>query len=156
MSVTGFCSCKACIHDILVNKHGHLYGYKWFDSMNGIGRVESGTETEITSGRHHGRLYGSRWYDPRDGEGRTKSGTEVESDAGCQSRRRRYASMDGEGRECWEHILERMSGTHSRTSNPAVTVDEYRTYSGENVGNIFSSESLRASQAIKLVPTVLF
>ncbi len=45
--------------------------------------------------------------------------------------------MDGEGRECREHILERTSGTSSRGRNASGTAfeDEYRTYSGRLQGS---------------------
>jgi hypothetical protein len=43
--------------------------------MDGIGRVESGTETESEAGRQSRRLYGCRRYDSMDGIGRVESGS---------------------------------------------------------------------------------
>ena len=77
--------------------------------MDGIGRVESGTETENNAYVHgwtvlvqcippwmvgsrvmqeqlprsyyRGRLHGCKWYDSKDGIGRVESGTETENDS---------------------------------------------------------------------------
>ena len=45
--------------------------------MDGIGRVESGTETESDA-----RLKGFRRYDPRDGGGRAKQEARAENESG--------------------------------------------------------------------------
>ena len=51
---------------------------RWYDSTEGVGRVESGTETE-----NNARLNGFRRYDSKEGIGRVESGTETESNAGA-------------------------------------------------------------------------
>ena len=58
--------------------------------MDGIGRVESGTETESNA-----RLKGFRRYDPRDGGGRAKQEARAENESGARVEEARAEQLPG-------------------------------------------------------------